>query len=41
MLTEVMRFYDLTCNGYDIRSLVEQFDAKPSKIRRLLRRDLD
>jgi hypothetical protein len=31
----------LTCNGYDVRSLVEQFDAKPAEIRRLLRGDLD
>lgn len=31
----------LTRNGYDIRSLVEQFDAKPVEIRRLLRGDLD
>jgi hypothetical protein len=31
----------LTRNGYDVRSLVEQFDAKPSEIRRLLRGDLD
>lgn len=31
----------LTRNGYDIRSLVEQFDAKPAEIRRLLRGDLD
>jgi hypothetical protein len=31
----------LTRNGYDIRSLVEQFDAKPSEIRQLLRGDLD
>jgi len=27
----------LTRNGYDLRSLVEQFDAKPAEIRRLLR----
>ncbi len=27
----------LTRNGYDLRSLVEQFDAKPAAIRRLLR----
>ena len=31
----------LTRNGYDVRSLVEQFDAKPAEIRRLLRGDLD
>ncbi len=31
----------LTRNGYDVRSLVEQFDAKPAGIRRLLRGDLD
>jgi type II secretory pathway predicted ATPase ExeA len=31
----------LTRNGYDIRSLAEQFDAKPAEIRRLLREDLD
>jgi hypothetical protein len=31
----------LARNGYDIRSLVEQFDAKPSEIRQLLRGDLD
>lgn len=31
----------LTRNGYDLRSLVEQFDAKPVEIRRLLRGDLD
>jgi hypothetical protein len=31
----------LTRSGYDVRSLVEQFDAKPSEIRRLLRGDLD
>jgi len=31
----------LTWNGYDVRSLVEQFDAKPAEIRRLLRGDLD
>jgi hypothetical protein len=31
----------LTRNGYDLRSLVEQFDAKPAEIRRLLRGDLD
>jgi hypothetical protein len=28
-------------NGYDVRSLVEQFDAKPAEIRQLLRGDLD
>lgn len=28
-------------NGYDARSLVEQFDAKPAEIRQLLRGDLD
>lgn len=27
----------LTRNGYDLRSLAEQFDAKPAEIRRLLR----
>ena len=31
----------LTRNGYDLRNLVEQFDAKPAEIRRLLRGDLD
>jgi hypothetical protein len=31
----------LTRNGYDLRSLVEQFDAKPAEIRRLLRGELD
>ena len=31
----------LTRNGYDVRSLVEQFDAKPAEIRQLLRGDLD
>lgn len=31
----------LTRNGYDIRSLVEQFDAKPAEIRQLLRGELD
>jgi hypothetical protein len=31
----------LTRNGYDLRSLVEQFDAKPAEIRKLLRGDLD
>jgi hypothetical protein len=31
----------LTRNGYDVRSLVERFDAKPSEIRQLLRGDLD
>ena len=31
----------LTRNGYDVRSLVEQFDAKPSEIRQLLRGELD
>ena len=31
----------LTRNGYDLRSLMEQFDAKPAEIRRLLRGDLD
>ena len=31
----------LTRNGYDLRSLVEQFDAKPAEIRRRLRGDLD
>ena len=31
----------LSRNGYDVRSLVEQFDAKPSEIRQLLRGDLD
>jgi type II secretory pathway predicted ATPase ExeA len=31
----------LTRNGYDVRSLAEQFDAKPAEIRRLLRGDLD
>ena len=31
----------LTRNGYDLRSVVEQFDAKPAEIRLLLRGDLD
>jgi hypothetical protein len=31
----------LTRSGDDVRSLVEQFDAKPAEIRRLLRGDLD
>jgi hypothetical protein len=31
----------LTRNGYDIRSLAEQFDAKPAEIRQLLRGELD
>jgi hypothetical protein len=31
----------LTRSGYDVRSLVEQFDAKPAEIRRLLRGDRD
>jgi hypothetical protein len=31
----------LTRSGYDVRRLVEQFDAKPAEIRRLLRGDLD
>ena len=31
----------LTRNGYDLCSLVEQFYAKPAEIRRLLRGDLD
>jgi len=31
----------LTRNGYDLGSLVEQFDAKPAEIRQLLRGDLD
>ena len=31
----------LTRNDYDVRSLVEQFDAKPAEIHRLLRGDLD
>jgi type II secretory pathway predicted ATPase ExeA len=31
----------LTRNGYDIGSLVEQFDAKPAEIRQLLRGELD
>ena len=31
----------LTRNGYDIRNLVDQFDAKPAEIRRLLRGDLE
>ena len=31
----------LTRSGYDVRSLAEQFDAKPAEIRRLLRGDLD
>lgn len=31
----------LTRNGYDAKSLIEQFDAKPAEIRRLFRGDLD
>jgi len=31
----------LTRNGHDTHSLVEQFDAEPSEIRQLLRGDLD
>jgi hypothetical protein len=31
----------LTRNGYDIRSLIEQFEAKPAEIRQLLRGELD
>lgn len=31
----------LTRNGYDLRSLAEQFDAKPSEVRRLLRGELE
>ena len=31
----------LTRNGYDLRSLVDQFDAKPGEVRRLLRGELD
>jgi len=31
----------LTRNGYDLGSLVKQFDAKPAEIRQLLRGDLD
>ncbi|MEA2728130.1 MAG: hypothetical protein QOF70_2605 [Acetobacteraceae bacterium] len=31
----------LTRSGYDVRSLAEQFDAKPAEICRLLRGDLD
>jgi hypothetical protein len=31
----------LTRNGYDIRSLAEQFEAKPAEIRQLLRGALD
>ena len=31
----------LTRNGYDLGSLVEQFDAKPAEIRQLLRGELD
>ena len=31
----------LTRNGYDVRSLAEQFDARPAEIRRLLRGGLD
>lgn len=31
----------LTRNGYDLRSLVEQFDTKPAEIRLLLRGELD
>ena len=31
----------LTRNGYDLRSLAEQFNAKPAEIRRFLRGELD
>jgi hypothetical protein len=31
----------LTRSGYDVRSLAEQFDAKPAEVRRLVRGDLD
>ena len=31
----------LTRNGYDLRSLVEQFDAKPAEIRQLLSGELN
>ncbi len=31
----------LTRNGYDVRSLAEQFDARPAEIHRLQRGDLD
>jgi type II secretory pathway predicted ATPase ExeA len=31
----------LTRHGYDVRSLCEQFDARPAEIRQLLRGDLD
>ena len=31
----------LTRNGYDLRSLAEQFDAKPGEVRRLLRGELE
>ena len=31
----------LTRHGYDLRSLCEQFDARPAEIRQLLRGDLD
>lgn len=31
----------LTRNGYDVRSLAEQFDTTPLDIRRLLQGDLD
>jgi hypothetical protein len=31
----------LTRNDYDVHSLVEQFDAKPAEIRRLMRGDPD
>ena len=31
----------LTRHGYDLRSLCEQFDARPTQIRQLLRGDLD
>ena len=31
----------LTRHSYDLRSLCEQFDARPAEIRQLLRGDLD
>lgn len=40
-VVEVLVEPQLTRNGYDLRSLVEQFDARPAEIRRLLRGDLD
>lgn len=31
----------MTRNGYDVRGLAEQLDAKPAELRRLLRGTLD